>query len=71
MILQLRRDLQTEDPTDADLIEAAYLRWGPDCAARLIGDYAFVVWAVDRSGSLRRGILWVCDLSTTDPMGND
>ena len=41
---QLRKDLRTDSPSDADLIQAAYLRWGPDCAAHLIGDFAFVVW---------------------------
>lgn len=36
--------LRESDPTDADLILAAYLRWGEDCPARLVGDFAFVVW---------------------------
>jgi asparagine synthase (glutamine-hydrolysing) len=29
---------------DVELIVAAYLRWGAGCAARLLGDFAFVVW---------------------------
>jgi asparagine synthase (glutamine-hydrolysing) len=31
-------------PEDADLILAAYLRWGEGCPERLLGDFAFVVW---------------------------
>jgi asparagine synthase (glutamine-hydrolysing) len=30
--------------TDADLILAAYRRWGVDCAAKLVGDFAFALW---------------------------
>ena len=30
--------------SDAALILAAYLRWGAECPARLIGDFAFAVW---------------------------
>ena len=35
-----------ERPTlgDADLILRAYRRWGTDCAAHLLGDFAFAVW---------------------------
>ena len=29
---------------DAALVLRAYARWGQDCAARLLGDYAFAVW---------------------------
>lgn len=29
---------------DAELIACAYLRWGCDCAAHLIGDFAFALW---------------------------
>lgn len=37
------------DPTgrvigDGELILAAYLKWGRDCAAYLMGDFAFVIW---------------------------
>jgi asparagine synthase (glutamine-hydrolysing) len=30
--------------TDVELILAAYREWGVECAARLVGDFAFVVW---------------------------
>ena len=40
----LRRSVRHDVITDADLILAAYRRWGPDCAAHLIGDFAFAVW---------------------------
>lgn len=33
-------------PTDAELIAAAYDRWGEGCAERLIGDFAFALWDV-------------------------
>lgn len=33
-----------QPPTDADLILAAYEKWGEVCPAKLIGDYAFVIW---------------------------
>ncbi len=33
-----------EAPTDAQLILAAYRRWGEGCAGRIVGDFAFVVW---------------------------
>lgn len=33
-----------EDPTDPDLILAAYLRWGTECPQRLRGDFAFAIW---------------------------
>jgi asparagine synthase (glutamine-hydrolysing) len=33
-----------EDPSDVELVLGAYLRWGAGCAARLLGDFAFVVW---------------------------
>lgn len=32
------------EPTDADLILLAYRRWGRDCPAQLIGDFAFALW---------------------------
>jgi asparagine synthase (glutamine-hydrolysing) len=31
-------------PTDADLILAAYRRWGEACPERLLGDFVFAVW---------------------------
>jgi asparagine synthase (glutamine-hydrolysing) len=30
--------------SDAELILGAYRRWGVDCAARLLGDFAFIIW---------------------------
>ena len=30
--------------TDVELILEAYRAWGVECAARLVGDFAFVVW---------------------------
>jgi len=39
----------TADPvvTDADLILAAYDRWGRDCPKRLVGAFAFAIWDKD------------------------
>jgi asparagine synthase (glutamine-hydrolysing) len=36
--------LQDKDPTDADLILAAYECWGADCPKQIIGDFAFAIW---------------------------
>lgn len=33
-----------EPVTDSEIILAAYERWGQDCPARLIGDFAFAIW---------------------------
>ena len=33
---------------DAVFVLAAYRRWGTDCAARLLGDFAFAVWDAER-----------------------
>jgi len=30
--------------TDADIILAAYQKWGDDCPAKLLGDFAFAIW---------------------------
>ena len=40
--------LSAEEPTDADIIMAAYECWGEGCAERIIGDFAFAVWDVRR-----------------------
>jgi asparagine synthase (glutamine-hydrolysing) len=40
--------LKEEAPTDADLILAAYQRWGEDCPIHLLGDFAFAVWDTRR-----------------------
>jgi asparagine synthase (glutamine-hydrolysing) len=37
-------DLPIDNPTDADLIIAAYHRWGVDCPRHIIGDFAFALW---------------------------
>jgi asparagine synthase (glutamine-hydrolysing) len=39
--------LRSPDPTDADLVLAAYRRWGTDGPAHLLGDFAFAVWDND------------------------
>lgn len=36
--------LASDRPTDADLILAAYRRWGVECARHIIGDFAFALW---------------------------
>src|SRR5690349_7191750 len=36
------------DAPDVELIARAYERWGEDCAAHLLGDFAFVVWDAPR-----------------------
>ena len=46
---ELLRDLQhlapvSTDSTDAELFLYAYIVWGPECARRIIGDFAFAVW---------------------------
>lgn len=48
-LLAGRGHLASADPTDADLILAAYRQWDRDCAARLIGDFAFAIWDQRRS----------------------
>ncbi len=44
----LKRALNLSDGdlplTDAEILLAAYHRWGSDCAPHLIGDFAFVIW---------------------------
>ncbi len=41
---QLRDDIGTRSPSDAQLILAAYRRWGEDCPRHLVGDFAFLLW---------------------------
>ena len=36
--------LRHDQPTDADIILAAYRCWNEDCAEHLIGDFAFAIW---------------------------
>ncbi len=45
--------------SDAELILAAYRLWGQDCAARLLGDFAFAIWDGPRQGLF----------AARDPMG--
>ncbi|OLE13334.1 MAG: asparagine synthase (glutamine-hydrolyzing) [Cyanobacteria bacterium 13_1_40CM_2_61_4] len=49
---ELIRALDLADPaaviTDADLILAAYDRWGEHCPERLLGDFAFAIWDARR-----------------------
>lgn len=42
--LETKGCLQTELPTDADIILAAYECWGEDCPKEIIGDFAFSIW---------------------------
>ncbi len=42
--MRTKADLRQVEPTDADLILAAYRAWGTDCATHLIGDFAFAIW---------------------------
>ena len=44
----LRADLPVSIPTDAQLILAAYRRWDVECARRMVGDFAFVIWDARR-----------------------
>lgn len=34
--------------SDAELILCAWLKWGPDCISRIIGDFAFAVWDAEK-----------------------
>jgi asparagine synthase (glutamine-hydrolysing) len=43
-------------PRGAEAAIAAYLRWGDECAAHLVGEFAFVLWDGDR-----RRFLVACD----------
>ena len=44
----LRHALASDDPSDADLILAAYLRWGAEAPQHLLGDFAYVVHDAER-----------------------
>lgn len=55
--LDNRRDLLAElgptdrtpgEVSDAELILRAYVRWGEDCAPKLVGDFAFAIWDISR-----------------------
>lgn len=38
----------SDEPTDAELILAAYRKWGDDLLYHLVGDFAFVLWDENR-----------------------
>jgi len=40
--------LPEAEPTDGELILAAYRCWGEECPARLVGDFAFAIWDAGR-----------------------
>jgi asparagine synthase (glutamine-hydrolysing) len=44
LVPSLRAHGVTPASSDAEVILAAYERWGTDCAQRLIGDFAFAIW---------------------------
>jgi len=58
LIGRLREDgsFLHDDPGDAELLLAAYIRWGEDCPRHLLGDFAFVLW-----DSRRRKVFAACD----------
>lgn len=56
-------DLTQKTPTDAELILAAYARWGEGCAERLVGDFAFALWdAAARRLFLARDLIGIRQL---------
>ncbi|HEX2914864.1 MAG TPA: asparagine synthase-related protein [Chloroflexia bacterium] len=42
--LGLEEGLKLKEINDAELILRAYLKWGEECVAHLIGDFAFAIW---------------------------
>ena len=40
--------LVSAESTDASIVAASYVRWGSDCFARLIGDWALAIWDPER-----------------------
>ena len=48
-ILTVKGFVIEREPTDADLILAAYECWGEGCPAYILGDFAFAVWDPERS----------------------
>jgi asparagine synthase (glutamine-hydrolysing) len=42
------RSIPLVDNTDPGLVLSAYLAWGKDSAARLVGDFAFAIWDAGR-----------------------
>ena len=39
------RDVVAPDSTDAAIVSGAYDRWGADCFAKLVGDWALSIWS--------------------------
>lgn len=44
LLRQLADLLPGREPGDAELLLAAYLRWGTSCPEHLLGDFAFAIW---------------------------
>jgi asparagine synthase (glutamine-hydrolysing) len=42
--IALLRDSLSQDSSDVSVVAAAYERWGTDCFAKLIGDWALSIW---------------------------
>lgn len=57
------RDARPSGPTPAHLILAAYRVWGDQCARRLEGDFAFIVW-----DSVARRLVAARDIGATRPL---
>jgi asparagine synthase (glutamine-hydrolysing) len=47
-VLTTKGYLRDKVPTDAEMILAAYQCWDETCPARIIGDFAFVIWDAKR-----------------------
>src|SRR6266849_5075940 len=43
-LIQLLPDVLTINSTDVSIVAAAYEKWGTDCFAKLIGDWALSIW---------------------------
>ena len=86
LIADLRSDLEA-NPTDVDIIAAAFDRWETDCFRRLIGDWAVSIWKPEQHELffaadymairhifyyLKKGrIFWSTDLSSLVLPSND
>ncbi|HET6862689.1 MAG TPA: asparagine synthase-related protein, partial [Pyrinomonadaceae bacterium] len=46
--LNAREERSHEDPSDAELILRAYLAWGEECVAHLIGDFSFAILDLEK-----------------------
>jgi asparagine synthase (glutamine-hydrolysing) len=43
-LIRRLRDVLTVGSTDVSIVAAAYEEWGTDCFAKLIGDWALIIW---------------------------